>query len=274
MDAEVNLTGTNSDVLVIFDCCHAGVICKPAWRGSRRSFEYLVATNESGRTRVAGEQSFTTALIWALKSLKSRPGFHTTDLVGAIKKAPSLPQGQYPHLYGSRFDPCAEHIYIAPMHSRDSGEASPVGQFRDEQERDLSSQEVVDLRIYLPLEDDAKPAKRFDAVKKFAGQFKGLIEGNHVNCSRVQLLDKDFRLTEWTAAKLWKAKSGFGRKPKDRIEDHMQEVQPDAMETDNSSDLNTLTQTSADEKPKRSPRIAKRTDQVRRSPRTLQRSTF
>jgi hypothetical protein len=214
---------------------------------------------------VAGKKSFTTALTWALEKLASREGFHTTDLVGQIKKAPEFPEGQYPHVYGCRFDPCAEHIYIAPMHTRGDGDASPIGQYRDEQQSDF----IVDLRLHLSQETNTKAVKKFDPVKKFAKQLKGLIDGGHLECSRVQLLDRNFRLAEWTT-KLWKAKPGaalFVRKQRSTIVGEVQGLQAPVLGTDGLSELSTLSSTSADEKPMLSPGISKPSKRPRRSQR-------
>lgn len=101
--AEHNIQNTQSDVLVIFDCCNAGEMDRGV-RGldfTRRAFEYMAATSQRSTTRKPGPQSFTAALIWALKGMVlSKPGkrFSTQELIRKISQAPNFPRAQAPRL--------------------------------------------------------------------------------------------------------------------------------------------------------------------------------
>ncbi|KAF7898925.1 uncharacterized protein EAF01_008138 [Botrytis porri] len=101
--AEHNIQNTQSDVLVIFDCCNAGEMDRSV-RGSdftRRAFEYMAATSQNSTTRKPGPKSFTAALIWALKELvRFKPGkrFSTQELIRKIYRAPNFPDTQAPRL--------------------------------------------------------------------------------------------------------------------------------------------------------------------------------
>ncbi|CAL8574966.1 hypothetical protein XPA_000912 [Xanthoria parietina] len=93
------LRPAEADVLEIFDCCCAGTIGLA--RGERRLFEYLAAVEgHDGTTKIPGPESFTTALIFALKELvkeKDEGRFTTDELLRKIKTdAPNFPKDQTP----------------------------------------------------------------------------------------------------------------------------------------------------------------------------------
>lgn len=85
-EVERTLSRTKSDVLVIFDCCHAGLLCRAAWRGLSRCYQYIGACETNQQTRRAGPNSFTTAMTWALKQLADthKQGFPVTELVKSV----------------------------------------------------------------------------------------------------------------------------------------------------------------------------------------------
>jgi hypothetical protein len=115
--AENNIKQTKSDVLVIFDCCHAGELEKNIRSGFKRgAFEYLAATSANSTTRKPGKHSFTTALIWALKALvATEKSFSTQDLLTNILcKAPDFPEEQSPRL-SERGSSCLRRIVLAPL---------------------------------------------------------------------------------------------------------------------------------------------------------------
>ena len=93
--AENILSDTYADVLQIFDCCSAGSLGD---RGESRAFEYLAACGANQTTRRPGPDSFTRALIWALKTLSAEgAGFFTTShLSRKILEAPEFPKDQKP----------------------------------------------------------------------------------------------------------------------------------------------------------------------------------
>ncbi|KAI4256671.1 MAG: hypothetical protein LQ352_001989 [Teloschistes flavicans] len=114
-NTEELLKPAEADVLEIFDCCHAGTV--GLVRGTDRPFEFLGACAHKGSTKAPGSNSFTTALIWALKKLKEdMPGgrFTTRDLERKIKDAPEFPKGQEPQLL-DRENYHAGRIILGPL---------------------------------------------------------------------------------------------------------------------------------------------------------------
>lgn len=118
-EVERTLVATSSDVLVIFDCCHAGLLCRSAQDGlvnRTRIFQYLGACESEQRTKSSGSQSFTAAIIWALKELAEESDFPITTLVKKIEARAEFPHHQQrPVLFGGRFAPVSENIRLARM---------------------------------------------------------------------------------------------------------------------------------------------------------------
>src|SRR5215469_829385 len=114
--AEKLLNDTLADVLVIFDCCNAGALCK--YRSYLR-FQYLAACKSEQVTPAPSEKSFTRALIWALEQLSKKSPFHLPKLLDMIGKAPNFPRTQQPEI-GHRIDTSREDIYLAPIEKDDS----------------------------------------------------------------------------------------------------------------------------------------------------------
>jgi hypothetical protein len=111
--AEKILHGIESDVLVILDCCDAGYLHA---RGTSPSFDYLVACAESKKTHGPGDNSFTSALIWALKELKLDAPFSTEELKDKIRSYQHFPNRQEPVVF-SRWKHITEPICLAPIES-------------------------------------------------------------------------------------------------------------------------------------------------------------
>jgi len=108
---EQTLSEFHTDVLVIFDCCDAGYLSN---RGTAHAFEYLAACGDKKQTKVPGPNSFTTALIWALRELKTATSFTTQALKDKIKAYPELPDKQEPLVF-TRPENTAGPISIAPL---------------------------------------------------------------------------------------------------------------------------------------------------------------
>ncbi|KAK7991005.1 homeobox domain-containing protein [Apiospora arundinis] len=112
---ENNINDTRADVLVIFDCCHAGQLGNV--RGNNhRAFEYLAATSAYSTTRSPGRKSFTRALIWSLDHLlEKQTRFTLGELVRTIyNDAPHFPKKQCPMIFHGQ-DPVLRFIMIAPL---------------------------------------------------------------------------------------------------------------------------------------------------------------
>lgn len=139
---------TKADVFVIFDCCHAGLLCKPAYRDNSRCFQYLGACAANEVTKRAGQASFTAAITHAFNELATRPGFSVNELVTLVQKAPNFPRTQHPQLYGGRFEPSIEYIYLAPAPINGESASPPQGEYRDEAIAKTKAYEFLDLRFF------------------------------------------------------------------------------------------------------------------------------
>lgn len=170
-DVESTLAKARSDVLVIFDCCHAGLLCCPATRGHRRKFQYVAACKADQRTASAGRRSFTSATIWALKQLTDRPGFTVTKLVQTLLRYEHFPLYQQEVVvYPSRFGPAEEDIWLAPMTERrsDGQDAPDTNLSSDERTDNLPTADILDLRLHFSdhataahIEDTAQALRNF-----------------------------------------------------------------------------------------------------------------
>ena len=86
-----------------------------------RKFETLAAS-QGGTTPAPGRNSFTSALIWALKALaESQECFTTLELLKATKdEAPDLPKSQTPVLFDRIYYDLAECIMLSPLSTHKS----------------------------------------------------------------------------------------------------------------------------------------------------------
>lgn len=150
--AEHLLQDTRADVLEIFDCCYAGSlgIRSP----STRSFEYLAATGPNETTKAPGPQSFTAALIWALKELVTERGcFTTQQLMHKIKNdAPSFPRDQTPVLSKRNNVNPASCIMLEPISK--SKETPSLARLRSTSLLETGPPEVLNLKFIF----DTRPA--------------------------------------------------------------------------------------------------------------------
>ncbi|KAK8076643.1 hypothetical protein PG994_003915 [Apiospora phragmitis] len=168
--AESNIRNTSADVLVIFDCCHAGELARMV-RGNR-AFEYLAATSANSTTRKPGPQSFTSALIWSLGHLLEKHiPFSTTELVRIIDNdAPDFPEEQSPRLAEGP-NPTHRKIMIAPL-TKESIKIAEEAPKTDDKE-DLSEERRRDLHLRFTF--DCDDIKEPNLIKGFAGQIRNLI---------------------------------------------------------------------------------------------------
>ena len=117
-EAEMIIKRTSSDVLVIFDCCHAGVLAKGTRSISDRSFEFLAACGSNEVTAMPGDASFTSALIWSLKLLAKKPSFTTHQLLRKVNEdAPDFPRHQHALIMerGEDETSCVRKLVLAPL---------------------------------------------------------------------------------------------------------------------------------------------------------------
>lgn len=110
---------TKGDVLVIFDCCHAGVLAKKTRSVAEQNFEFLAACGSDDLTEMPGENSFTSALIWALERLAgTKSGFTTQQLLRKINEdAPNFPRNQHALIMerGEDETSCFRKLVLAPL---------------------------------------------------------------------------------------------------------------------------------------------------------------
>lgn len=131
-----------------------------------RLFEYLAATGFLGSTKVPGDDSFTSALIFALEQLAEKGRFTTVNLLDKIKKdAPNFPDDQNPVLFSRRKnDTRAGRIMLHPL-----PEEGSVTQSTMEDSIHLNPAEVT-----LHFEFNEKPPN--DRIKKLALEVNELVE--------------------------------------------------------------------------------------------------
>ena len=112
-----------SDVLQILDCCYAGAL--DTYENSSQSFEYLAATGANDMAAGPGATSFTSALIWALKSLVRNVPFTTIELLKRILVAPNFRDNQKPRL--SKLLKNDRRIMLHPLKPKTDAESKREG---------------------------------------------------------------------------------------------------------------------------------------------------
>jgi hypothetical protein len=150
-DVEIMLRRTKADVLVIFDCCCAGL------------------------------QSFTSVMIWALGELAAGgSGFTVRRLVRTLMSYEHFPRGQEAVVFESRFGTVEGDIWSAPSMGKDVAGSS---QMEMDSAHGTSTVDVLDLRFHFAeslteavVEDTAL------AVKEFLRTERGL------RCHRISFL--------------------------------------------------------------------------------------
>jgi hypothetical protein len=128
-------------VLVIFDCCSAGGFGGHGFRALRQPpFQCIAACGSMEVTPRPGPNSFTSALIWALKELRPDHHFTSIALLDKIRNYDTLPKDQHVSLL-RRDEHNDELVWIAPRtpENNDSGST--------ESERRNPSHEYMDLRL-------------------------------------------------------------------------------------------------------------------------------
>ncbi|CAG8971603.1 hypothetical protein HYALB_00007996 [Hymenoscyphus albidus] len=131
---EHNIRHATSDILVIFDCCHAAQLEKNVRSAKhRRAYEYLAATSAGSTTNRPGPTSFTTAMIWAMKSLvETGEGFTIQRLLHTIiNEAPDFPDDQFPR-QSEGVSSCLRKLTLTPL-KVDTKHESISNEARDEE---------------------------------------------------------------------------------------------------------------------------------------------
>ena len=191
---------TKGDVLVIFDCCHAGVLAKGTRSVSDRSFEFLAACGSNEVTPMPGDTSFTSALIWSLKLLAKKPSFTTHQLLRKINEdAPDFPSHQHALIMerGEDETSCVRKLVLAPLPKpgeKDQKNFSPENQ----KPKDLIKH-YLDLRFFY----DKPPTK--DEVQFLSESLKNMIANEKITVRHIGWL----RMTDIVrnAADKWKRRA-------------------------------------------------------------------
>jgi hypothetical protein len=180
-EAEMIIKRTQGDVLVIFDCCHAGVLAKKTRSISDRNFEFLAACGSDGVTEMPGDNSFTSALIWALKVLvKSKSPFSTQQLLRKInKEAPKFPQHQLALIEerGEDETSCYRKLVLAPLPKQ--GEKVETTLPSEKEQPKPKIKHYLDLRFFY----EQPPTK--DEIQYLAQNLKDMIKRRKITARHI-----------------------------------------------------------------------------------------
>ena len=194
-EAERTIDECDADVLLIFDCCHAGLIGRSS---APKRFETLAACTADTRTHIPGKTSFTTALIWALRELRARadkPFFPSSELRTTIMRCPDIPKHQIPQL--NERIPNLQHIVMAPFAP---GNKSLATLTQDQKETvQAVKTSYIDLRFHF---DDCDEEKIIDVAKLLR---KYMLD-DQVPAQRIDFLGKN---SVWNSNQ-WQAVATYG----------------------------------------------------------------
>ncbi|KAI9662501.1 MAG: Phosphatidylinositol-4-phosphate 5-kinase [Bathelium mastoideum] len=193
-EAEKSIVGSEADVLLIFDCCYAGLIGRS---NDLNRFETLAACTADSRTHIPGDSSFTAALIWALEKLRSEKQFFTSSQLRAtIVEHQHFPKVQYPQL--NQRVPSHSFIVIAPF--------SPAGKLPVTPPQEQAAPRAVqasyiDIRIHFN-DDDRNHEKTYDVARLL----REVRQENRLPSHRIDFLGKN---TVWSSNQ-WRAAATLG----------------------------------------------------------------
>jgi hypothetical protein len=207
--AENILKNAKPDVLLIFDCCYAGNLL-PSHLNPHyptRSFECIAACGKDKETTLPGENSFTTALIWALKTLeKNRKSFTTQELQAMIMEAPNFPGKQFVPLLQHN-EPRDQRLVLAPL-ATDS-DTTPLNFAVSTPTSHELPQDYLDLRLwYLNRPDE-------EEIKNLASQFGKLMKEGDISATRIGWLglkERDRKVAS-NVARRWRKNVTVGNAP-------------------------------------------------------------
>lgn len=169
-------------MLLVFDCCHAGQLAGTRTREfSNRIFEFLGATQANDTTQAPGPESFTSALIWALKAFsKDVDGFTTSQLLAKILEAPNFPldDGQRPCLT-ERGHHCLRRLRIAAVPGTESElDATPTKE----------TEEPVEIKCFLNLSFMFTRCPTFDDISNLCHCLREVLQADSRNFPAQQVI--------------------------------------------------------------------------------------
>lgn len=143
-----------------------------------RKFEYLAAT-KLDLTRAPGDDSFTSALIYALETLVEDGRFTTVDLLKKINDAPKFPKDQDPVLSNRNRNNTASagRIMLHPLPEAGSRTQTPI---KEETIEDSARRQVLTLNF----EFDEKPTAK--QTELLAEDINEMFERNSVKVNGVR----------------------------------------------------------------------------------------
>jgi hypothetical protein len=173
---ETTLGKARADVLVVLDCCYAGVLQSERHpiRNTRRKFQYTAACRADQLITSAGKDSFSRAMIEALESLATKPGFTTSELVRTLTAHEDFPRkDQEALVFGSRFGPVDEDVWMAPSTEQAANATSQES--KRQRESGLPTAAFLDLRFRFATQaTDVDVEATAEALKKLIGSTKDL----------------------------------------------------------------------------------------------------
>jgi hypothetical protein len=176
IEVEASPGKARADVLVILDCCYAGVLKseRQPIHSSRRKFQYIAACQADQLTTSAGKDSFSRAIIEAFESLATKAGFTTSELVRTLTVHKDFPRNDQEALvFDSRFGPVDEDVWIAPLTEQSANLASQES--KRQRENDLPTAAFIDLRFHFAKHaTDSDVEASAEALKKLIGSTKDL----------------------------------------------------------------------------------------------------
>jgi hypothetical protein len=180
-EAEMIIKRTTGDVLVIFDCCHAGALTKRSRSVSGRNFEFLAACGSDDVTEMPGPNSFTSALIWSLEALaKSKPTFTTQQLLRKInREAPNFPPHQHALIEerGEDETSCYRKLVLAPLPN--PGEKIETEPSQEDQKPKPQIKHYLDLRFFY----DKPPSK--EEILRLSQTLKEMIGNESITARHI-----------------------------------------------------------------------------------------
>ncbi|KAF2233663.1 hypothetical protein EV356DRAFT_577271 [Viridothelium virens] len=187
-NAEKGLQGKNADILLIFDCCHAGLLRMD--RGYH-TFEFLGACEKGETTPPPGYTSFTRALIWALKRMAEEhpQGFSTMQLKNRISNYEHFDTNKEQHISLSLRERLTSrrHVFITP---RTSTSSSVPNETQTQESTDHSTPgEWLDFRLYF------NRYQSLEDIHKLADDFTGFVwDHRDQELHEVELENKSSRI--------------------------------------------------------------------------------
>ena len=188
-EVEHQLERAHADLLVIFDCCHAGLLANDDPRGPppTRIFEFLGATLHNKKALGPGESSFTSALVWALEQLVHEPdGFTTSQLRAKVRKAPNFERSRQEPVWSPRGrNPSLFRLKICPLDQYPVLNSSPLDhRLSDTVLVPEAPEENNQIYLQLQLTFDNKPSKQH--ISALAEGLKNIVKYQDVPLKQVR----------------------------------------------------------------------------------------